>query len=125
MNRLIMVLLAVYLTGCVAPVPDVPVAQNINDQIGKFNAERIPDMGVMPITARVARVQFANGGDEMKGLDQSGNIVVVLKKKPDGSFVGQMRTPYHQLPNPERHSWGEAILDIRVEKEMLQPGVGR
>ncbi len=57
MNRLIMVVWVMCLTGCAARVADDSVAQDINSQITKFNSERIPDMGVTPITARVARVQ--------------------------------------------------------------------
>ena len=125
MNRLIIVALAACLAGCSTSAPGPAVVQDINGQIAKFNSERIPDMGVTPITARVSRVHLSDSGREMTGLDQSGNTVVVLKRQPDGSFAGQMRTPYHQLPNLDRHSWGEAILDIRVEKERLQPGVGR
>lgn len=120
MKRLVMFALAGWLAGCSTTAPDSDVVQNINRQIAKFNSERIPDMGVTPITARVASVQLADAGREMTCLDPSGNTVVVLRRQSDGSFVGQMRTPYHQLPSPERHSWGEAILDIRVEKERLQ-----
>ena len=121
MNRLVTVALAACLAGCSTSAPGPAVVQDINDQIAKFNSERIPDMGVTPITTRVARVQLADVGGEMICLDQSGNTVVVLKRQPDGSFAGKMRTPYHQLPNLERHSWGEAILDIRIEKKRLQP----
>lgn len=120
MNKLIMLVLAMSLTGCAGPVADVSVAQDINNQITKFNSDRIPDMGVTPITARVTRVQYTDAGEKMECLDQSGKRVVLLTREADGSFLGQIRTPYHQLPNPERHSWGEALLDIRIEKERLQ-----
>lgn len=122
MNRLIVVVWVMCLTGCAARVADDSVAQDINSQITKFNSERIPDMGVTPITARVARVQYADAGEKVDCLDQSGKRVVLLTRQADGSFTGQIRTPYHQLANPERHSWGEAIFDIQIEKERLQSG---
>ena len=120
MNRLIMVVMAMCLTGCARLVPDAGVVQDINGQITRFNSERIPEMGVTPITARVARVQYADAGGKIDCLDQSGKRVVLLSRQADGSFVGQIRTPYHQLPNPEGHSWGEALLDVRIEKTRLQ-----
>jgi hypothetical protein len=120
MNRLIMVVLTMSLAGCATSLPDADVVRNINNQITKFNSERIPDMGVTPITARVDRVGFADAGEKMVCVDKSGTTVVLLTKQTDGSFVGQIRTPYHQLPNPDMHSWGEALLDIRIEKERLQ-----
>ena len=120
MNRLIMFVLIMCLAGCVAQVADDSVALDINSQISQFNSGRISEMGVTPITTRVARVQYAEAGEKMDCLDQSGKRVVLLTRQADGSFVGQIRTPYHQLPNPERHSWGEALLDIRIEKERLQ-----
>jgi hypothetical protein len=120
MNRLIMIVLGLCLTGCGSPVADVSVVRDINSQITKFNSERVPDMGVTPITAQVALVQYADAGEKMDCLDQSGMRVVLLTRQMDGSFVGQIRTPYHQLPNPEGHSWGEALLEIRIGKERLQ-----
>lgn len=81
-------------------------------------------MGVTPITARVARVELADAGAKLACIDESGATVVVLMKRADGSFVGQMKTPYHQLANPEGHSWGEVILDIRIEMERPQSPAG-
>ena len=120
MDRLCRVILAMWLIGCVSPGAGVCIVQGINNQIAKFNSERMPDMGVTPIAARVARVHCADNGEQMDCLDSSGKTVVLSAKQTDGSFVGQIRTPYYQLPNPEGHSWGEALLEIRIEKEKLQ-----
>ena len=123
MKKLIGIVTAAFLMGCASPAPMADIARNINDQIIKFNAERIPDMGITPISAKVAQVEVRSSGNELDCLDEAGKSILILQKQPDGAFTGQMRTPYHELPSPDRHSWGEALLDIRIENERLQQSV--
>ncbi len=101
------------------------IAQDINCQIAQFNEERIPEMGITPITSHVDHIQLSDNEDSMECIDESGKTIVVLKQQPDGSFTGQTLTPFHELPYPDGHSWGNVILEISIptQRKNLPSGV--
>ena len=94
----------------------------INDQIAKFNADRMltPDKGITQIKAKFSRIERTPGGAGLTCFDQEGKPFLTLKETADGTFVGELRTPYHELAKPEGHTWGEVIVEIRVEKGLLE-----
>jgi hypothetical protein len=94
-----------------------PVTE-LNLQIERFNANRslIPDKGISPIEQRVSRVEYEKEKDEVRCYDARGAVFLTLQRQPDGRFKGILQVKYHELVNPERHSWGT------VQAEFWLPG---
>jgi len=119
------ILLVVLLLGCARQVVEqrsYPRAiRTINDQIARFNADRQPSMGISPIEQRASRIEKAPDGKSLICYDQAGTPSLTLKPDPGGVYVGEIRTPFHELPSPEGHRWGEAILRVQVASELLPP----
>ena len=95
----------------------------LNKQIEAFNAERTPStMGISPIDQRVARVRYNSKLDQVTSLTESGKVLLVLKREPDGRFKGILEVPYHQFVGSEpdgSHTWGHVLAEFYLEKEMF------
>ena len=42
-------------------------------------------------------------------------------REPNGQFKGTLRVPYHELPKPEGHSWGEVVAEFTLPSDVFQP----
>jgi hypothetical protein len=109
-----------------APAPSSTVAAessavaSLNKQIEAFNADRMPDMGITPISQRVSRVKYNPERDEVTSFDESGQVFVILCRDTDRRFLGTVETPFHQLafsgPGGE-HMWGHVLAKFYLEKD--------
>lgn len=93
-----------------------PVA-NLNRQIKRFNSDRPKQKGIAPIEQRIARVEYLNEQDMIECFDAQGAVVLTLKRHTDGRFVGTVTTPYHELPRPDGHRWGQVAFELSLPKE--------
>lgn len=128
----IIITLLIFLFGCATvrnvnqsavSTEDSDAITALNKQIEKFNTERTPStMGISPIEQRVARVEYNAKLDQVTSFTESGKVLLVLKRKPDGRFKGILEVPYHQLVGSESdgsHTWGHVLAEFYLEKEMF------
>ena len=107
-------------SGAPSPAINGPAAvASLNEQIEKFNANRIPPMGVSPIDQRVSRVEYDAQRDQVTSFDQDGNVFLVLERQPDGRFKAVLEVPFHEpvdLRADGRHAWGHVLAEFYLEK---------
>lgn len=102
-----------------------PVAV-LNRQIERFNVDWPAGKVVALIDRRVSRVEYVAAEDSVRCYDQDGGLLMTMKRKADGIFVGVVQVKLREPPNPPANFksaiWAPFFLPRELFKRAEEPG---